>query len=96
MYEMWKEDPNSVHASWRAYFSGVDGEVEEPYQPPPSLGKTTGAAAPAHLEAIIAALKKSGFMQGAAGATGEDVDGVYSDSMKMMALIRGYMAYGHL
>jgi len=38
MYEMWQEDPNSVHASWRAYFSGVDGNVEEPYSPPPSLG----------------------------------------------------------
>ena len=65
MYEMWKEDPNSVHASWRAYFSGVDSNVEEPYQPPPSLGKSAGGAAPANMDAIIEALKASGIMQGA-------------------------------
>ena len=62
MYEMWKEDPNSVHASWRAYFSGVDSNVEEPYQPPPSLGQSDTAAGPANLDAIIEALKQSGFM----------------------------------
>lgn len=69
MYEMWKEDPNSVHASWRAYFSGVDSDAAEPYQPPPSLGKSTGGA-PANMDAIIEALKASGIMQGATVTSG--------------------------
>lgn len=75
MYEMWKEDPNSVHSSWRAYFSGVDSNVEEPYQPPPSLGKSD-AAGPANLDAIIEALKQSGFASGATvtSASSGDID----------------------
>jgi 2-oxoglutarate dehydrogenase E1 component len=37
-YETWKSDPSSVHSSWRAYFENIDGEAQEPYQPPPSIG----------------------------------------------------------
>lgn len=33
MFESWSRDPTSVHASWDAYFRGVN------YTPPPSLGK---------------------------------------------------------
>jgi 2-oxoglutarate dehydrogenase E1 component len=25
MYESWRNDPNSVHSSWRAYFENVEG-----------------------------------------------------------------------
>ena len=59
MYEMWKEDPNSVHSSWRAYFEGVDAGAEEAFQAPPTIGKNTGggAGAPANMDAIIQALK---------------------------------------
>ena len=32
MYEAWARDPTSVHASWDAYFRGIN------YTPPPSLG----------------------------------------------------------
>ncbi|KZS99008.1 2-oxoglutarate dehydrogenase E1 component [Sistotremastrum niveocremeum HHB9708] len=37
MYRHWKEDPESVHASWNAYFSGLEKGVPggEAFQPPP-------------------------------------------------------------
>jgi 2-oxoglutarate dehydrogenase E1 component len=41
-YEDWRIDPNSVHSSWRAYFENIEGEAQEPYQAPPSIGKTGG------------------------------------------------------
>ena len=39
MYKAWRQDPQSVHVSWRAYFSGLDGGVapEHAFQPPPNL-----------------------------------------------------------
>jgi 2-oxoglutarate dehydrogenase complex dehydrogenase (E1) component-like enzyme len=24
MYDQWKQDPNSVHSSWKAYFNNID------------------------------------------------------------------------
>ena len=66
MYDQWKEDPNSVHSSWKAYFKNIDQEVDEPYQAPPSIGKTEGSSSgSADIQAIVEALKKSGLMQGA-------------------------------
>ncbi|CAE6460790.1 unnamed protein product [Rhizoctonia solani] len=37
MYKHWKRDPSSVHASWQAYFSGLDKGLSSPnaFQPPP-------------------------------------------------------------
>lgn len=39
MYRRWKSDPSSVHASWDAYFSGLDKGVpsSQAFQPPPGL-----------------------------------------------------------
>lgn len=39
MYKSWKEDPKSVHASWNAYFSGLDKGLDstQAFQPPPTL-----------------------------------------------------------
>lgn len=50
MYDMWVEDPKSVHASWAAYFNNVEGGVEEPYQQPPSLGQDSTSGAIPNLE----------------------------------------------
>jgi 2-oxoglutarate dehydrogenase E1 component len=36
MYEDWQRDPNSVHASWRAYFGNVEGGADVPYSSAPS------------------------------------------------------------
>ena len=57
MYDMWQEDPKSVHASWAAYFNNVEGGVEEPYQQPPSLGQDGSSGAIPNLEEILTALK---------------------------------------
>jgi len=38
MYEKWRRDPNSVHASFQAYFQNVEKGVESPYAAPPTLG----------------------------------------------------------
>lgn len=43
MYDDWKQDPQSVHASWAAYFTNIERGESEPYQAPPSLGQDTGA-----------------------------------------------------
>ena len=97
MYDQWKENPNSVHSSWKAYFSNIDQEVAEPYQAPPSIGKTQESST--DIQAIIEAIKASGFMQG--GNVSETTKGIdyqkaQHDSFKVMALIRSFMAHGHL
>ena len=35
MYQEWKRDPQSVHASWRSYFTNLEGGVETPFTMPP-------------------------------------------------------------
>ena len=52
-YDLWKNEPTSVHASWRAYFENVDIEANEPYQQPPSLGSSDSNA----INDILAAFK---------------------------------------
>ncbi|GLB41140.1 putative 2-oxoglutarate dehydrogenase complex E1 component mitochondrial precursor [Lyophyllum shimeji] len=39
MYRRWKEDPQSVHASWDAYFSGLEKGLpsHQAFQPPPTF-----------------------------------------------------------
>lgn len=39
MYRHWREDPKSVHASWDAYFSGMDKGLpsHQAFQPPPTF-----------------------------------------------------------
>ena len=103
MYEMWKQDPQSVHSSWRAYFEGVDSGAETPYQAPPSLGKDSKSAmagAPANMDAIIQALRQSGIMDGASfgtsAADATNIGEVHNDAIKIMSLCRAYMNYGHL
>ena len=48
MFDSWSRDPASVHASWDAYFRGIN------YTPPPSLGNTKANEVP--LSAIAPAL----------------------------------------
>jgi len=38
MYRHWRQDPKSVHASWDAYFSGLDKGIpsQNAFQAPPS------------------------------------------------------------
>lgn len=50
MYRHWKTDPKSVHASWAAYFEGLDKGIpsSSAYTPPPGfIGAASGAIQPA-------------------------------------------------
>lgn len=49
MYRHWRQDPKSVHASWDAYFSGMDRGLSSPqaFQPPPTLLPQPIGSAPA-------------------------------------------------
>ena len=49
MYRLWRQDPKSVHASWNAYFSGMDKGLPsfKAFQPPPNLVPAPTDGAPA-------------------------------------------------
>jgi 2-oxoglutarate dehydrogenase E1 component len=49
MYRHWRQDPNSVHASWNVYFSGLDKGLPSSiaFSPPPSLLPAPADGAPA-------------------------------------------------
>ncbi|GAA5862090.1 hypothetical protein JCM5353_000924, partial [Sporobolomyces roseus] len=46
MYEEYKKDPSSVHASWATYFKALDGGIrpQDAFQVPPSIDAIQGAA----------------------------------------------------
>jgi len=51
MYKYWRQDPKSVHASWDAYFSGLEKGIPggQAFQAPPSLvARPTDGAATLH------------------------------------------------
>lgn len=45
MYDQWRKDPTSVHASWRAYFENVEKGSAVPFSLPPTVGQTGQDAA---------------------------------------------------
>ena len=48
MYRHWRQDPTSVHASWDAYFSGLEkGLGPNAFQPPPKFLPAPADGAPA-------------------------------------------------
>ena len=49
MYRYWRQDPKSVHASWDAYFSGLDKGLpsSQAFQPPPRNFPNPADGAPA-------------------------------------------------
>ena len=95
MYDLWREDPEAVHASWRAYFTNIESGEPEPYQAPPSLGQQGGSA---DLETVLAALQTSGFSaSGSVSAVGAAAEAqAQADAFKVMAMIRAFMTHGHL
>ena len=84
MYEAWRRDPESVHASFRAYFENVENGVANAYQTPPTLGQDANSAV---LNQVLAALGTSG---GGAASQG-DID----THLNVMGLIRAYWWNGH-
>ena len=48
MYRHWRQDPSSVHASWEAYFSGLEKRLgPDAFQIPPKFLLTPADGAPA-------------------------------------------------
>lgn len=83
MQEQWEQDPSSVHASWNAYFSGVEAGVEEPYQNPPTLGKND------KLDEIIDMLEGT-------SSVGRSTNSNVTDTANVYRLVRAYYSHGHL
>ena len=48
MYEAWRQDPSSVHASWNAYFKNIENDNIPPskaFQAPPTIVPTVSGGA---------------------------------------------------
>ena len=89
MFESWSRDPTSVHASWDAYFRGIN------YTPPPSLGNTRANEVP--LSAMLPAL--SGMAAAGSAAVGSSLSPsshVIEAHLAVQATIRSYQVRGHL
>jgi len=82
MYENWQRDPQSVHASWAAYFSNVEngGKPGQCYQPVPKLSQAIDPVArPSASHAIST----------------DNVTNTIHDHLKIQLLIRSYQTRGH-
>jgi 2-oxoglutarate dehydrogenase E1 component len=88
MYEQWRRDPQSVHASWRIYFQNLEGGADTPFELPPTLGQDPAT------QQLLNLLKQSG------GQTGQvnqgDVTRKVQEAQKLMMLIRAYQTHGHM
>lgn len=89
MYEQWRQDPASVHASWNAYFTNLEGGSEQPYQAPPTLGKTSNEA---KLDEVLNMLKEGGVSSTGTVADARSME----ETAKIMSILRAYMTHGHL
>merc|ERR1712165_272823 len=87
MYEAWARDPTSVHASWDAYFRGIN------YAPPPSLGNTRANEVP--LSAIVPAMAGAAVGSAAVGGAAPSAK-VIDAHLAVQTTIRSYQVRGHL
>merc|ERR550532_3803678 len=87
MYEAWARDPTSVHASWDAYFRGIN------YTPPPSLGNTRANEVP--LSAIVPAMAGAAVGSAAVGGAASSAK-VIDAHLAVQTTIRSYQVRGHL
>ncbi|CAJ0602086.1 unnamed protein product [Cylicocyclus nassatus] len=98
MYESWKADPKSVHASWDAYFRNVEGGAPpgQAYQAPPAAFGAAGVpgilpvavgggfAMPQHAQtAMVPSVEMPSSLQ------------TISEHLKVQLLIRSYQTRGH-
>lgn len=79
MYDLWKQDPKSVHSSWQSYFNNLDSGVDpsQAFIAPPSIAGSIGS-------------KTS-----AATAMKQPSDELVSDSLALSYLIHAYQVRGH-
>lgn len=61
MYDQWKKDPQSVHASWRIYFENLEGGVSTPFELPPTIGQDPVT------QQLLSLLKQGGVTGGVVG-----------------------------
>lgn len=95
MYEQWRKDPQSVHASWRIYFQNLEGGAETPFELPPTVGQDPA------LQQIVNLLKQGGggvTSTGHAGGVTSEVDVIrkVQEAQKLMLLVRAYTTHGHM
>ena len=80
MYDAWRQDPSSVHASWNAYFKNIESSNIPPsqaFQAPPTIVPTVSGGA-------------AGFVPGS-NPISEDV----VTHLKVQLLVRAYQVRGH-
>ena len=83
MYAEWKQDPSSVHVSWRVYFKNMESgsmPTSQAFQPPPTIVPSPEGGA-------------AGFSPGAAMAVGDGSD--ITNHLKVQLLVRAYQSRGH-
>ncbi|KAI8873262.1 hypothetical protein GQ42DRAFT_109403, partial [Ramicandelaber brevisporus] len=99
MYAAWRNDPSSVHASWNAYFKGVNSGVKpgDAFAAPPPQAYTGGLAA-----GIISARPSSiggGALPMGSEALASSLENGKSDPvldhLKVQLLVRAYQVRGH-
>ncbi|PIO56799.1 hypothetical protein TELCIR_21800, partial [Teladorsagia circumcincta] len=103
MYEAWKADPKSVHASWDAYFRNVEGGAApgQAYQAPPTAYGAVGIPGVSPLIPGVAV--GGGFTMpqvmpspSVAATTGLDASvQTITDHLKVQLLIRSFQTRGH-
>ncbi|KAI9741322.1 MAG: 2-oxoglutarate dehydrogenase E1 component [Cirrosporium novae-zelandiae] len=84
MYMQWKEDPKSVHVSWRVYFRNMEeGKMptSQAFVPPPTLVPSAAAGVPQHMPG--------------AGLEGDEASINVTNHLKVQLLVRAYQARGH-
>ncbi|KAK6377086.1 2-oxoglutarate dehydrogenase E1 component [Lithohypha guttulata] len=90
MYMAWKEDPSSVHVSWRAYFTNMENgtmPVSRAFQPPPGLISESGSDG----QYTPSTSTSTSTSPGVGMSTGTDVGA----HLKVQLLVRAYQSRGH-
>eukprot|EP00027_Filamoeba_sp_ATCC50430_P006055 CAMPEP_0168557048 /NCGR_PEP_ID=MMETSP0413-20121227/9210_1 /TAXON_ID=136452 /ORGANISM="Filamoeba nolandi, Strain NC-AS-23-1" /LENGTH=1036 /DNA_ID=CAMNT_0008588039 /DNA_START=93 /DNA_END=3203 /DNA_ORIENTATION=+ len=82
MYDAWRKDPSSVHASWAAYFKNIENGLAPgaAFQLPPSSSRISSSSAP----------QQSGQVDA------EQLRRTITDSMRLLLLVRAYQVRGHV
>ncbi|CAK1604059.1 unnamed protein product [Parnassius mnemosyne] len=92
MYNAWLSDPNSVHASWDAFFRNATNGAQPglAYTPPPNLAPFSKNEVP--LSSLVPA--SAGMPSIASGSPINEK--IIDDHLAVQAIIRSYQARGHL
>jgi 2-oxoglutarate dehydrogenase E1 component len=83
MYHAWRQDPQSVHISWQAYFANIEGGMDPSvsFQTPPTIDKSF----------LMNDISARGKIQ-ASPQGGSSIE----ESLKVILLIRSFQTYGYL